>query len=346
MWRARPILPQRMKRVLFGSPDRVLSTISVIEGFISVVFSVFVYKYPEPPPEYVITRDLLLVLLLILIIVVLSLKYYKKDELVQHFRSLLSHQLVSTHQLIDKFRDHFFCDIRYPLLHRENLSQEIDQIRKHYFNQVCHSVLIDTRKLFQDYFRARGLNVEEDLTVTVKLIITRDEAQEILDQFKGDQADTLSPRGKYIVTAFRDPYTWEEKPERKEVKQIVYRVEENTAFDDVINGGKDKFCSNNLKELYEKNAYTNQHQGWQNLYNSSLVVPIRYRPSSESSNILYYGVLAIDSKNPRGHDLFDDEITFNMLAHAADTLAIMLGHIDILQRFLIKGERISSPSSS
>jgi hypothetical protein len=327
---------ERIKRILFGSPDRVISTISLIEGFISFAFSIFVYARPNPSPPYLITRDLLLVTFLMLVIVVLSLKYYKKDELVEQFRALLSNQLVSTHQLIDKFKDHFFFHIRYSLFSEENLPEKIDDIRRHYFNRVCHSILTDTRKLFRDYYDARGLSVGEDLTLTVKLMITRDEAQQILNQYKGDHADILSPKGKYIVTVYRDPYTWEQRLERREVKRVVYRVEENTAFDVVINKHENKFFSNDLKVLHEKGEYKNEHQNWQHHYNSTLVVPICYKPSDNSENILYYGVLAIDSKNLKRHDLFNDDIVFNMLAHSADALAIMLGHIDILQRFLIK----------
>ncbi len=174
------------------------------------------------------------------------------------------------------------------------------------------------------------------MTLTVKLIINCDEAQRILNQYKGDHADTLSPKGKYIITVYRDPYTWEQKLERREVKQIVYRIEENTAFADIINNHQSKFFSNNLKTLYEKGEYKNEHPNWQHYYNSTLVVPICYKPSNDNTNNLYYGVLAIDSNNIKGHDLFNDDIAFNMLAHSADTLAIMLGHIDILQQFLVK----------
>jgi hypothetical protein len=44
-----------------------------------------------------------------------------------------------------------------------------------------------------------------------------------------------------------------------------------------------------------------------------------------------YGVLSIDSLNPKKYELFDDKTTFYMLASSADVLAMMFGHLELLQ---------------
>jgi hypothetical protein len=324
----------RLYTLFFGSFDRVLSTISFFVGLVSLVFSILVYFSPTPTPTYLIIRDILIVLLLTFSITVLAIKYYKKTEMVEDFRDLLTHQIVSDQQLIDKFRNHFFCNIRSNLITENDLQNKIDSIRREYFNKVCQSVLTDTRDIFKDYFEARGLKIEEDLVITIKLLLSRDEAQKIMNRIKGPKADTLSELGQYIATAFRDPFTWEKKPERKEINGEVYRLEENTTFNNIINLHKPFFLSNNLHLMVSKGEYKNQHANWQKYYNSVLAVPICYKPDENNNNNLYYGVLSIDSLNPKGFDLFNDNIAYNMLLHSADTLAIMFGNIDILERFV------------
>lgn len=274
------------------------------------------------------------VALLVLIIMFLALKYFKKDDLVERFRYLLVNQLTSSHQMIHKFRDHFFSDIRMQLQlarNKEIQSAQIAEISRLYYNKVCHSILIDIRNLFLDYYEARGFHLKDDLTVTVKVIIRAEQAQQILDKLKGGRADTLNINEKYITTGYRDPFTWEQKPERNEIRQIVYHInEENTAFDEILNHKKEYLFSNDLLKLSLSGKYRNQNPNWQKHYNSTLAVAIQYVDKGNPNAVIPYGVLAIDSLNLKGHDLFDDNITRQMLETAADTLAIMFGNMELL----------------
>ena len=134
------------------------------------------------------------------------------------------------------------------------------------------------------------------------------------------------------MTGYRDPNTWGTKPERTEIKQIIYHInDENTIFDEIINKDKNFFFSNDLQKDYQRGQYKNQNSSWQNNYNSVLAVPIRYRRQGDHRATLIYGIISVDSMNPNSYELFDDKNTYHLLAASADVLALMFGHFDMLQ---------------
>ena len=65
---------KRWVNILIGSPDRVLTSLSLILGFFSAAFEVYVYQIPKPLPGYLVIRDVTVVLLLVLIIMFMSIK--------------------------------------------------------------------------------------------------------------------------------------------------------------------------------------------------------------------------------------------------------------------------------
>ena len=324
---------KRLRYLLFGTPDRVITTISVIIGFSSLLLSALAYRYPTPPIWYIITRDNVVVATLVLIISAFSVKYFKKDSMVEDFRELLSQQWASHHHMIHNFRDHLFWDIRNKLALNPNMDiKTFNTITQGYFENVCRTILSDTRDTFINYFNSRGFRIEDDLAITIKLVIAAEDAQRILGKIKGDKADILNKTVNYIVTGYRDPHTWGTKPERAEIKQIIYNIsDENTTFEEIVTKGKNFFFSNNLREDYRTGKYKNQNPNWQNSYNSVLAVPIRYRRQGDHRATLIYGVLSVDSLNLNSYDLFDEKHTFHALAASADILALMFGHFDILQ---------------
>lgn len=324
---------KRLRYLLFSSPDRIITTISLVVGIAGLILSALAYKYPTPSPWYIIVRDTTVVLTFILIMMVFSVKYFKKDSMVEDFRELFTQQWASHHHMIHNFRDHYFWDIRNELAVNPNMSSsQFDAMKKNNFENVCRTILSDTRSIFLKYYNSRGFRIGDDLAVTVKLVIPADDAQNILSTIKGDKADTLNKTVNYIVTGYRDPNTWGTKPERTEIMKIIYQInEENTTFDEIINKGKNFFLSNNLQKDHQKGQYKNQNSGWQNSYNSVLAVPIRYRRQGDHRATLVYGIISIDSLNPKSHELFDEKNAFHLLAASADLLALMFGHFDMLQ---------------
>lgn len=324
---------KRLRYLLFGSPDRIITTISLIVGIAGLILSALAYKFPTPLPTYIVVRDTTIVLTFILIIIVFSVKYFKKDSMVEEFRELFNRQWASHHHMIHNFRDHYFWDIRNELAINPNMSStQFDTIKKNNFENVCRTILSGTRDIFLKYYNSRGFRIGDDLAVTVKLIIPADDAQRILNTIKGDKADILNKSVDYIVTGYRDPHTWGTKPERTEIMKIIYQInEENTTFDEIINKGRNFFFSNNLQKDHQKGQYKNQNSNWQYSYNSVLAVPIRYRRQGDHRATLAYGIISVDSLNPKSYELFDDKNTFHLLAASADLLAIMFGHFDMIQ---------------
>lgn len=324
---------KRIKFFLFGSPDRVIASVSLVIGIIGTILSALTLVAPETPPLYIITRDIIILAGLIGTLIAFAIKYFKKDSMVEDFRETFTQQSEYHHHMIHNFRDHYFWDIRNELLINPNMTlPQLDMMQKTYFDNVCRTILTDTRDIFLKYYRSRGFRLNQDLSLTVKIVVPAESAQEILNAIKGDKAEILSNKIQHLLTGYRDPHTYGSKPERSEVRATVYQVnEENTTFDSIANRGNNFYFSNNLKLEYENNRYKNQNPNWQKHYNSVLAVPIRYKRHSDSRANLIYGFLSIDSMNSHGYDLFDDKHTFNLLAASADLLAIMFGNFDMLQ---------------
>jgi hypothetical protein len=181
----------------------------------------------------------------------------------------------------------------------------------------------------------QGINLENDLSVAVKLILPFKSIRGLYpDQFakarrEGRQQDLR------VVTVFRDNKTWEayKISGTREVTNALYTIEGNTAFDEIVNGPRERFVENNLKELQSGGHYNNENPDWDLHYNSTLVVPIvlqeSVRVSKEESR--YLGFLAVDSLNPEGRKLYNNEECYHILNHAALILsnyflALILNH--------------------
>ena len=324
---------KRLRYLLFGSPDKIITAISFVIGISGLILAALAYRYPILPPWFIIVRDNIVILTLLLIVMVSSVKYFKKDNMVEDFRELVSQQLAFHHHIIHDFRDHYFWDVRNEFAVNPRMeASQIDTLKKSHFENTCRTILSDTRDIFLKYYAARGFKIGDDLSVTVKLVIPAEDAQKILNTIKGKRADTLNKTMTYIVTGYRDPSTWGTKPERTEIMRIIYNIDEqNTTFDEIVNKGKNFFLSNNLREDYENGRYKNQNPNWQKSYNAVLAIPIRYRRQGDHRATLIYGIISIDSLNPQAYELFDDKNTFHLLAASADMLALMFGHFDMLQ---------------
>lgn len=326
-------MAKRLRFFLFGSPDRIIASVSLVIGIIGTVLSALTLVSPEAPPAYIIIRDLVVLSGLIGTLIAFAIKYFKKDSMVEDFRETFTQQSEYHHHMIHNFRDHYFWDIRNEVLINPNMSpSQYDTMQRTYFDNVCRTILTDTRDVFQKYFRSRGFRLNQDLSLTIKIVVPAEDAQKILNAIKGDKAEILSNKVGHLITGYRDPHTYGSRPERSEVRTTVYQMnEENTTFDTIANSGNNYYYSNNLREEFENNRYKNQNPNWQKHYNSVLAVPIRYKRHGDHRANLIYGFLSIDSMNPRGYTLFDDKHTFNLLAASADLLALMFGNFDMLQ---------------
>lgn len=323
----------RLQFYLFGSPDRTIASVSLVIGIVGTILSALTLISPETPPSYIVTRDIIILAGLIGMLLAFAIKYFKKDSMVEDFREAFAQQSEYQHHMIHHFRDHYFWDIRNEVLANPNMnSAQLEKIQKTYFDNVCRAILTDTRDIFLKYYRSRGFRLNQDLSLTIKIVVPTESAQNILNDIKGDKAEILSNKVGHLITGYRDPHTYGSRPERAEVRATVYQInQENTTFDAIANGGNNYYFSNNLRLEYANNRYKNQNPNWQKHYNSVLAVPIRYKRHGDDRANLIYGFLSIDSLNLLGYELFDNKHTFNLLAASADLLAVMFGNFDMMQ---------------
>jgi hypothetical protein len=151
----------------------------------------------------------------------------------------------------------------------------------------------------------------------VKLIIPSNKIVELFPHLSEDQEQQIRKREKWVITVFRDPYTYNHHHER-EVGSAIYDIGGNTAFHHVVENGQPYFLSNNLAGWGEN--YRNENLEWRERYNSTLVVPIRYRDATFGQQ-LCFGFLAVDSLNRDGIELYNSSTCKHILSHSADLLA-------------------------
>lgn len=169
-------------------------------------------------------------------------------------------------------------------------------------------------------------NIEENFRITIKLL--NPESDKDIKEWS-------------VTTACRDPISITKVNKDAEKPSIIG---ENTDFYEIAYAGKRVFASNNLSDLAKRDSYKNSSTNWQNRYNSTIVLPIRYildekidkiiidkkkkvfeKPVDAKNPRIIYGFLAADSLNVKNNNLFSDDLNtpiVNLIAHSADLLAI------------------------
>jgi hypothetical protein len=244
----------------FSNWDRLLTTISFIATLIGAIITVFLVKYPENVPQYISYRDLFFWFALLLISLVVVAKYIRREAVIRSQIDLLSNQFRLTHDLVHNYRDELFRWYFQPTVHRHKLTDNELRIFRHLCSFVTESVMIS----FSEYFKSRGIDIGNDLSVSVKLIITR---EEVLDRFKLSQEEQQKIRSKeqWIITVYRDHYTHIHNPAREKGLKI-YDIDNNTAFHNLGSLQQPVFRHNNLQSL--GNLYQNENLEWRKNYNA------------------------------------------------------------------------------
>jgi len=157
-----------------------------------------------------------------------------------------------------------------------------------------------------NYFLCNGL--EGNIRVTIKSILPNGNNQ--LDW--------------EVSTAVVDPVTWNDQDRIIEEKEDEHhKIGENSDFKGILLGDEKYFYSNDLSALPDE-KYQNSSKNWRARYNATMVVPIKNQPDGKR-NTVYYGFLTADSLNAKKQELFisgNESAPLNILAHAADTLAV------------------------
>lgn len=183
------------------------------------------------------------------------------------------------------------------------LEDRLESDREKIFNNFANKLTNSVVRQLEAYFSY--LKSDETCRVTIKII----------DPVCDNQLDWE------VATAYRDPSTFYNMDE--EYDTDVHKIRNNDDYHDIVVGRKNAFACNDLSKLAQAGKYKNSGGNWQERYNSTIVVPIRYVKDKREAP-LFFGFLAADSKNIKKMNLFSDQsdhTSFQIMAHAADCLA-------------------------
>jgi len=313
---------ETLRAYLFGTWDRKFTFLSACLSVFSIGLTVFLWKFPEKIPYLIVIRDVIILFGLFAICGVLFGKYIRKEqvltELVENLRTSnlnLSKLAKNFHAVNHKFRDELFSHFYTYAKTHSDLTQD-DRKR---FEKICHSVTTEVKNTFVEYFKANQIDILDDIVITVKLTINSACILNLYGQnFNEEQKRKITEKEQWVLTAFRDPGAYEKHKGVREVGIKLYDIDENTAFIHIFRLKKNVFVCDNLTKLGD--AYANENKNWRDFYNSTAVAPIRYY-DKDSGRFMYFGLIAVDSKNENENKLYENDETRHILGHAADLLA-------------------------
>lgn len=330
------------RRFFFGSYDRAVGTFGIIFSFISTVTTLILLKLSDNMiPRFIVIRDVSILIGLLCVIVFLALKYSEarvtiddQQEIINDLNDQIEKTLIesldrfsnafkSAHGVVHEYRDELFDHYHNFVGDYYLTGDEINLIR-HVFYNITYSV----RDSLLKYFRYRGIDIGEDVSVSVKLVLPTDTILERFSRLSEETKNKFRAKENWIITIYRDHYTHHYHKER-EVLRAIYDIGDNTIHDLIVNGEKDSYICNNLRDL--GTAFKNTNPGWEEQYNATIAVPIRYRdPDDQHSKC--YGLITADSKNPQDIDDLYDQACFEIMSHAANLLATFFLSMTLAQR--------------
>lgn len=209
----------------------------------------------------------------------------------------------------------------------ENLRDYMYEKSSSIFNGFADSITGTIVDILKKFFMADGIN--ENFRVTIKTLKPENDKD---------------ARDWSVTTACRDPIA--NRNIDKDYSEKPCFIRDNTDFYEIVYAEKRVFASNDLLDLSRKNSYRNSSTNWHIRYNSTIVLPIRYKlkvknnsstinklkDNVQTSNIIY-GFLAVDSMNDNKKSLFSDDLNspiVNLVAHTADLLAIWFRYWELL----------------
>ena len=226
---------------------------------------------------------------------------------------------VQSHRITHNLRNAITSlqDLEFSTLDRIDTLKETNQFpdvkennklkRQNIFKELGANITGSVTKQIENHFTCNGY--DEEVRVTIKSII------------HNEDPDQLNWR---ISTVMTDPQTSNNHgPALEREEDEDHKIGKNSDFKGIMLGDENHFVCNNL-EMLGDNTYENSSKDWRRRYNATMVIPIKSRPNGKENSV-YYGFLTADSKNKNNKALFnaeDDAPTINIMAHAADALAV------------------------
>lgn len=348
-----PIKDYRISLVkyLFGTPDRLYTSISVLISILSFFGSVLLpFAFPEKIPYLIIVRDLIIFFVLFSTCIVVFYKYARRDfylsNLSQNLKNVnnelnnkindlqikidssnsafnarinskLEEQYFYFHKVVHKFRDDVFRFYINDMPNEFILSDK----GKTAFLRICHSITSSVKKTMTEYLISKDIYLKDydDLCVTVKLLLESDNIIKLYGETLDREVKaSINKKNKLIITVYRDPSTYEEWREEREVGSKIYSIDGNSAFMHIFMNKQPYFRSDDLIKMGD--TYTNENLSWREKYNATIVVPIRYY-CKDNGVYRLFGFISVDSPNRDKNNLFVNNMARYIVGQAADLMA-------------------------
>jgi hypothetical protein len=311
-----------IKKLLFGNVDRVIASVSLFLGAISIILTIFSTSLEKIRSELILTRDLIVVFGLVGLLLGIIGRYYQREKKYKDMQKHLFNQLEYSNHVIEGSIQEIYGRYKDIFLKIPEIITNTTKEEHIVFEEICRCVTQDVRDSFIDYFKSRGIDIENDIAVSVKLILGPRTIQELYGSHFTKYTERLYQKDQWVITVFRDPTTYHKndtirqgEAHKREVISTLYSIEGNTAFRDIVVGDAQCYYQNNLSYEYDHGNYQNENTNFPLNYNSTLVVPMVLGKSHEDYK--YLGFLAVDSLNKAGDELYNKDECYQLLNHAA-----------------------------
>jgi hypothetical protein len=314
-----------LRNLLFGTWDRAIAFVSLILGLVSIFLTLYLEKYPATTPDFLITRDLFVVFGLVGIIMFLLIRSGNQELAIRKAlqesnlsKKHSSNQFMNAYKVVYDYRNQMFK--YFKAFVRDDVASKVTEEELKLLRHICSFITSGVRRSFIEYFGSRQIDIGDDIAVTVKLIVGSDKLIELYkDRFDDYQKKRVLEKKRWVITFYRDYETYTSRSEREVGGVRLYDIQSNTEFFNVVENRQPFFLSNDLKTLAKIN-YFNENPRWQDFYNATLLVPIRYVDENSGLNVCF-GLLAVDSLNRKGIELYNSNECRHILSHAANLLA-------------------------
>lgn len=180
------------------------------------------------------------------------------------------------------------------------------------FNRFLSNVTVKLKDTLETYLREKGCSLE--VSISVKQFIKKNNTPKTIDDFG-------------VITIFRDAETYSKN--KRETKRKIYSINKNTDFLHCLY--YPCYLKNNINP--NDTTYNNEHEGFSEFYNCTIVVPIR---RDYKDMMHFFGYLTCDILNDdlSRNNLLDDKMA-EVMSTTANIIGMFYDKIDEYWRYVL-----------
>jgi hypothetical protein len=198
--------------------------------------------------------------------------------------------------------------------HREIADTHYESMMKE-FNTFLGNITTNLKSVLD--LSLKNKNIQNEVSIAVKLF----------NRIVTDPKDINDVR---IITVFRDNQTYTDG--KREIGKTDYSIDGNTDFSFCLRNNY--FLKNNIKQ--DSYEYENEHDGFLNFYNCTIVVPI-YCEYEESKHIFGYLACDILNNNTDSDNLLDENMADIMIT-TANIIGVYFDNLDFQWEYILEND--------